>query len=186
VKGEEAVTVLLEAMQRGDATAGEKLVPILYTELHRLARGYMRRERANHTLQPTALINEAFVRLAQDTPSAQSRAHFVALAANVMRRVLVDHARTRVAGRHGGGQQKLPLEEGLAFSEQQPRDMIALNDALDRLEKTNSRQAKVVELRFFGGFSVEEIASILGIAPRSVKRDWALARVWLHKEISRS
>jgi len=185
-KGEETVTVLLKAMQNGDSAAGEKLFAALYDELHRLARGYMRRERADHTLQPTALINEAFVRLAQNTPELSSRAHFVAVAATVMRRVLVDHARNRGAGIRGGGQQKFQLDENVVFSDERPRDILALNDGLDQLERVNARQARVVELRFFGGLSVEEIAGVLGIAPRSVKRDWALARVWLHKEIGRS
>jgi RNA polymerase sigma factor (TIGR02999 family) len=181
-----SVSLLLQAMNAGDATAAERLFPILYDELHRLAAGYMGRERQDHTLQPTALINEAFLRLMQDVPHVENRQHFISIAATVMRRILVDHARRRVARIHGGGHEKLQLDEALAMAEQSPSHIIALNDALERLEQVNPRQAKVVELRFFGGLSVEETAAALNIAPRSVKRDWALARIWLHAEISKA
>ena len=177
------VTLLLKAMQGGDPTASEKLLPLVYNELHRLAESYMRRERPNHTLQPTALINETYLRLTGDTINWQNRGHFVGVAANIMRRVLVDHARAHKAGIRGGNLQRVELEEGVAISKERSTEMLLLDDALNKLEEVNPRQAKVVELRYFGGLSVEEIAAILNIGPRSVEREWASARVWLFERI---
>jgi RNA polymerase sigma-70 factor (ECF subfamily) len=177
------VTLLLRAMQSGDPTASEKLLPLVYNELHRLAKSYMRRERPNHTLQPTALINETYLRLTGDTINWQNRAHFVGVAANIMRRVLVDHARAHKAGIRGGNLQRVEFEEGIAISKERSNEMLQLDDALNKLEEVNPRQAKVVELRYFGGLSVEEIAAILNIGPRSVEREWASARVWLFERI---
>ena len=177
------VTILLRAMQSGDPTASEKLLPLVYNELHRLAKSYMRRERPNHTLQPTALINETYLRLTGDTINWQNRAHFVGVAANIMRRVLVDHARAHKAGIRGGNLQRVEFEEGIAISKERSNEMLQLDDALNKLEEVNPRQAKVVELRYFGGLSVEEIAAILNIGPRSVEREWASARVWLFERI---
>jgi RNA polymerase sigma-70 factor (ECF subfamily) len=177
------VTVLLKAMKSGDAAASEKLLPLVYKELHRLAKGYMRRERADHTLQPTALINEAYLRLAGDTTDWQNHAHFIGVAANVMRRVLVDHARSHNAGMRGGDFQRVEFEEGIAMSRERSGEMLALDDALRELEKVSPRQAKVVELRYFGGLSVEEIGAVMKIAPRSIQRDWALARIWLFERM---
>jgi RNA polymerase sigma-70 factor, ECF subfamily len=177
------VTQLLKAMRTGDERAAEELLPLVYQELHRLARSYMRRERAEHTLQPTALINEAYMRLAHDDIDWQNREHFIGVAANVMRRVLVDYARARKAKIRGGELRRVELEEGLAISTERTEEMLALDEALDRLAGVNPRQAKVVELRYFGGLSIEQIAAVLAIAPRSVKRDWALARIWLLKEL---
>ena len=173
------VTQLLKAMRHGDAAAAERLLPLVYQELHRLAKSYMRRERPDHTLQATALINEAYVRLAHDDVDWNSRAHFIGVAANVMRRVLVDHARSRNAEHRGGELQRVDLQDHLAISPEQLDEVIALDVALTRLEQHNARQARVVELRYFAGLAVEEVASLLDIAPRSVKRDWALARMWL-------
>jgi RNA polymerase sigma-70 factor, ECF subfamily len=177
------VTLLLRAMQGGDPTASEKLLPLVYNELHRLAESYMRRERPNHTLQPTALINETYLRLTGDTINWQNRAHFVGVAANIMRRVLVDHARAHKAGIRGGNLQRVEFEEGIAISKERSTEMLLLDDALNKLEEVNPRQAKVVELRYFGGLSVEEIAAILNIGPRSVEREWASARAWLFERI---
>jgi RNA polymerase sigma-70 factor, ECF subfamily len=177
------VTLLLRAMQSGDPTASEKLLPLVYNELHRLAKSYMRRERPNHTLQPTALINETYLRLTGDTINWQNRAHFVGVAANIMRRVLVDHARAHKAGIRGGNLQRVEFEEGIAISKERSNEMLQLDNALNKLEEVNPRQAKVVELRYFGGLSVEEIAAILNIGPRSVEREWASARVWLFERI---
>jgi RNA polymerase sigma-70 factor (ECF subfamily) len=177
------VTLLLRAMQGGDPTASEKLLPLVYNELHRLAESYMRRERPNHTLQPTALINETYLRLTGDTINWQNRAHFVGVAANIMRRVLVDHARAHKAGIRGGNLQRVEFEEGIAISKERSTEMLLLDDALNKLEEVNPRQAKVVELRYFGGLSVEEIAAILNIGPRTVEREWASARVWLFERI---
>ena len=177
------VTLLLRAMQSGDPTASEKLLPLVYNELHRLAEPYMRRERPNHTLQPTALINETYLRLTGDTINWQNRAHFVGVAANIMRRVLVDHARAHKAGIRGGNLQRVEFEEGIAISKERSNEMLQLDDALNKLEEVNPRQAKVVELRYFGGLSVEEIAAILNIGPRTVEREWASARVWLFERM---
>src|SRR6476646_2738574 len=179
-------TLLLRAMKAGDKAAAEKLLPLVYSELHRVARLYMLRERNDHTLQPTALINEAYMRLANNTVDWQSRQHFIAVAANMMRRVLVDHARAHNAGIRGGGAPHVEFEEEHIVSPERSSELIALDGALDKLEKLNPRQAKVVELRYFAGLSVEQIGSILEVSPRSVKRDWALARIWLYKEIQSS
>ena len=180
------VTVLLKAMKGGDSSAADRLFPLVYQELHRLAETYMHRERKDHTLQPTALINEANLRLAREDIDWQNREHFIGVAANVMRRVLVDHARARNAAMRGGGLVRVELEDNVAVSEERSDEVLLLDDALTRLEALNPRQARVVELRYFGGLSVEQVASILGVAPRSVKRDWALARIWLFKEIKKT
>ena len=177
------VTLLLKAMKNGDRSAAEKLLPLVYQELHRLAKSYMQRERRDHTLQPTALINEAFLRLARDSVDWQSRQHFIGVAANVMRRLLVDHARAHNAEMRAGGLQRVEFEEGLMVSSERSKEVLALHDALTTLEGVDPRQAKVVELRYFGGFSVEEIGDILDMSPRSVKRHWALARIWLLKQM---
>ena len=181
------VTILLQAMNRGDKSAADQLLPLVYSELHRLAKGYMSRERRDHTLQPTALINQAYLRIAQqENVEWQNHAHFIGFAANVMRRVLVDHARERNAAMRGGKQIRVDLDEGIAVSKERSAEILLLEEALTRLEQLNPRQAKVVEMRYFGGLSVEEVASVLGIAPRSVKRDWALARMWLFEEIQKN
>ena len=177
------VTLLLKAMKSGDETAAEKLLPLVYSELHRLARSYMRRERSDHTLQPTALINEAYLRLAGENVDWQSRQHFIAVAANVMRRLLVDHARAHNALMRAGHLERVEMDDALVLSNERSREVLALHDSLGELEKVNPRQAKVVELRYFGGFSVEEVGEILGMSPRSVKRDWALARILLLKQM---
>src|ERR1700748_172068 len=179
------VTLLLKAMRNGYESAPGKLLPLVYTELHRLARSYMRRERPDHTLQPTALINEAYLRLARDNIDWQSRQHFIGVAANVMRRLLVDHARAHNAERRSGGADRVDLGEGLMVSIERSAEVLALHDALTGLEALDPRQAKVVELRYFGGFSVAEIGEILEISPRSVKRHWALARIWLLKQMNK-
>jgi len=177
------VTELLKAMRAGDGQAAENLLPLVYAELHRLAKAYMRRERPDHTLQATALINEAYLRLVGEDIDWNSRAHFVGLAAHVMRRVLVDYARTRNAEQRGGGLSRVEMQDELAISPQQLDEVAELDEALTRLEKKSPRQARVVELRYFGGLSVEQIATLLEIAPRSVKRDWALARIYLFREL---
>src|ERR1700727_225846 len=177
------VTSLLIAMKHGDQTAPDKLLPLVYNELHRLAETYMHRERKDHTLQPTALINEAYLRLAREDIDWQNHEHFIGVAANVMRRVLVDHARAHKAAMRGGGFVRVEMDDNVAVSEERSEEVLMLDEALTRLQALNPRQARVVELRYFGGLSVEQVASILGVAPRSVKRDWALARIWLFKEI---
>jgi RNA polymerase sigma factor (TIGR02999 family) len=177
------ITQLLKAMQSGDARAADDLLPLVYRELHRLAKSYMRRERQDHTLQATALVNEAYLKLVGEQGDWNDRQHFIGLAAHVMRRVLVDHARARNAERRMGGMQRVEMEDDLAVSVGQLDEVEALDEALHKLEKENPRRARVVELRYFSGLSIDEIAALLGIAPRSVKRDWALARMWLFREL---
>ncbi len=168
-KGE--VTRLLKAMAHGDPQAADSLLPLIYTELHRLAKAYMRRERPDHTLQPTALINEAYMRLAKEEIDWNNRQHFIGIAANVMRRVLVDYARAHNADQRGGGIRQVDMQEEFAIAPERLEEAAQLDEALNNLEKRNPRQAKVVELRYFAGLSVEEIASLLDVSPRSVKRD---------------
>jgi RNA polymerase sigma-70 factor, ECF subfamily len=177
------VTQLLKAMANGDAAAAEDVLPLVYGELHRLAKSYMRRERPDHTLQATALIHEAYLRLAREDTDWNSREHFIGVAANVMRRVLVDYARAHKAEQRGGGLKRVEMNEELAISPERLDEVEALDQALKKLELENPRQGRVVELRYFGGLSVEQIASLLGVSPRSVKRDWSLARIWLFREL---
>jgi RNA polymerase sigma-70 factor, ECF subfamily len=180
------ITHLLHEWSAGNERALEELTPLVYEELRRQAARYLRRERQGHTLQTTALIHEAYLRLvgARDM-QWQGRAHFFAIAANLMRRILVDHARRRDAHKRGGDQARLPLDEALAIAEESHVDLLALDEALDRLAAFDAQQARVVELRFFSGLSVEETATALGVSPRTVKSDWALARAWLRREIGR-
>jgi RNA polymerase sigma-70 factor, ECF subfamily len=177
------VTQLLEAMHDGVPGAAERLLPLVYSELHRLAKAYMRGERPGHTLQPTALINEAYLRLLGDPMNWKNRSHFIGIAANAMRRVLVDYARARNADRRGHGAQQVELRDDLALSPEQLEEVVLLDDLMTRLAFSNPRQARVVELRYFGGLAIEQIANLLDITPRTVKRDWALARIWLAREL---
>jgi RNA polymerase sigma factor (TIGR02999 family) len=177
------VTGLLKKMASGDPGAAERLLPLVYSELHRLAAAFMRRERPDHTLQATALINEAYLRLAKKDGDWSSREHFIGMAANVMRHVLVDYARAHKAKHRDGGMKRVEMTDDLAISSERLEEVLSLNDALQRLEKLNPRQGKVVELRYFGGLSVEQIAALLEVSPRSIKRDWSLARIWLFREL---
>jgi RNA polymerase sigma-70 factor, ECF subfamily len=177
------VTRLLKAMNAGDAAAGEQLLPLVYKELHRIAEAYMRRERPDHTLQATALIHEAYLRLVGEEVDWRDRGHFIGLAAHVMRRVLVDYARQHNAERRAGGLQRVEMEDNFAISPERLDEVLFLDRALARLKEESPRQAQVVELRYFGGLSVEQIAAMLGVAPRSVKRDWSLARMFLYREL---
>jgi RNA polymerase sigma factor (TIGR02999 family) len=177
------ITHLLTEWSDGDQGALEKLTPLVYEELRQQAARYLRRERPGHTLQTTALINEAYLRLIDAREVRwQSRAHFFAIAANLMRRILVDHARKRDAEKRGGNQIRLTLNDVLAAKETDV-DLLAIDEALDRLAKIDEQQARVVELRFFSGLSVEETAAVLDVSPKTVKRDWSVARAWLRREI---
>jgi RNA polymerase sigma-70 factor (ECF subfamily) len=171
-------------MHAGDPAAADRLLPLVYAELHRLAKAYMRRERPDHTLQATALINEAYLRLAGEDIDWNNRAHFIGLAAHVMRQVLVDYARQHNAERRAGGLQRVEMHDDLAISPDRLDEIASIDQALTRLAAHNPRQARVVELRYFGGLSVEQIATILEVAPRSVKRDWSLARIFLARELN--
>ena len=179
------VTQVLVAWNAGDPNASERLMPIVYDELRRLARQYLQRERSDHTLQATGLVHEAYLRLVdQSSLSWQNRAHFFAVAAKVMRRILVDHARSHRAEKRGGDREKLEFDEALLPSGERAVDLIALDEALRELERLDARQSQIVELRFFGGLTNEEIGEALDISPRTIKREWRLAKAWLRREIS--
>jgi RNA polymerase sigma-70 factor, ECF subfamily len=178
------ITRLLRAWGRGDAAALEQIVPLVYRELRRLAQRRMRAENPGGTLQTTALVNEAYLRLIGVTNMAwQDRVHFFAVSAQIMRRILVDAARSRVSARRGGLAPLLNLDEDLDASPQRGRELIALDDSLNALARMDPRKARVIELRFFGGLSVEETAEVLKISPQSVMRDWKLAKAWLSREM---
>ena len=181
---EHDVTQLLQRVRVGEAHAADELMPLIYRELHVAAERYMRRERVNHTLQPTVLVHEAFLQLAStDQVDWQNRAHFFALASRAMRRVLIDHARSAKAEKRPGGHQQVTLDAGMLVSEE-PVDLLALNEALDRLALQHDRQATLIEMRFFGGLDFEEIAEVLGISVSTAKRDWTIARAWLYRELT--
>jgi RNA polymerase sigma factor (TIGR02999 family) len=178
------ITQLLLAWGEGDQTALEQLTPLVYRELRRLARGYLRQERPGHILQTTALINEAYLRLI-DWKQAQwrNRAHFFGVAARLMRRILVDFARARRQDKRGGAMRQVSLDEAAAVSVERAAEFIALDEALDRLAAIDPRRSRMVELRFFGGLSEEETAEALKVSARTVRREWSLARAWLHREL---
>jgi RNA polymerase sigma-70 factor, ECF subfamily len=182
--GSHEVTRLLGEIGRGEKEAMNQLLPLVYDELHRLARSYFRRERGEHTLQPTALVHEAYLRLVDQRAPMESRGHFLAVAATQMRRILLDYARKHRAARRGGEGQKVMLEDTMAISEQKPVDMISLDQALVKLAGLDPTQSRMVELRFFGGLSVEETAEIMGVSPATVKRSWSSARAFLHREMT--
>ena len=178
------VTALLLKWQGGDEAALERLVPLVYQELHRIARGCMAGERVGHSLQATALVNEAYLRLIDAKDVAwQDRAHFLAVAARAMRRILVDHARARQAGKRGGHEARVTFDEALAVTNEVSRDFGTLDDALRALAAFDERKSRVVELRFFGGLSVKETAAVLGVSAATVMGDWKLAKAWLQREM---
>jgi len=182
----EEVTLLLLAWSDGDKAALDKLVPLVYEELHRLAHRYISRERPGNTLQTTALAHEAYLRLIDGKSVRwQNRAHFFAVAAQTMRRILVDLARTRQNLKCGGGAQQVTLDGVLVASPERGTDMLALDEALGRLAALNPRQSQVVELRYFGGLTDEEVGEVIKISPRTVRSDWRLAKVWLYRELSK-
>lgn len=179
------VTVLLRAWNDGQPGALDALMPIVYQELHRLARATLRGERHDHTLQATALVNEAYVRLVGQTRMQwQNRAQFFGTAAQFMRRILVDHARDRLAAKRGAGATRVELDEALLATTERGIDVLALDAALERLEQLDARQSKLVVLRFFGGLTIEEAATVLEISPATAKREWVTARVWLRRELA--
>ena len=180
------VTQLLMELRAGEAGAEGRLVEAVYWELRRMAVAYMRRERHDHTLQPTALVHEAYMRLIdQRGKDWQNRAHFFGVAAHVMRRILVDHARSRRTTKRGGAARKVELDEAAGLSIERSEELLAIDEALSRLARVDERQARIVELRFFGGLSEEETADVLGISSRTVKRDWNVAKAWLFAEIKK-
>jgi RNA polymerase sigma factor (TIGR02999 family) len=180
----EDVTRLLEAVRAGEQGALDRLVPLVYDELRRIAARYARRERLDHTLQPTALVNEAYLRLADSAAKDwQNRAHFLAVAAQTMRHILVDYARSRQAAKRGGNLARVTLEEALAAPERDV-DVLALDAALVRLASLDPQLARLVELRYFGGLTIRETAEVLGVSPKTVEREWDAAKLWLRREIA--
>lgn len=180
------VTQLLVRWRGGDREALDALIPIVYSELRRLAHYYLERERSDHTLQSTALVHEVYVRLiGQNLPEWQSRAHFFGVAARLMRQILVEYARGHQAAKRGGGACKVTLESGALVAQKSDVDVIRLDDALFELAKLDAQQSRIVELRFFGGLSIDDTSEVLGISPATVVREWTTARIWLHREISR-
>jgi RNA polymerase sigma factor (TIGR02999 family) len=179
------VSLLVERSTAGDQDALNQLTVLVLDELRRLARSYMRRERRDHTLQTSALVNEAYLRLAAQHVDWQNRDHFVGVAARVMRRVLVDHARTKHATRHGGGIARIELNEDELMTYQRAAEIVALDEALERLAAIDPEKHRVVELRYFGGLTLEETARVTGVAPVTVGRHWRLARAWLRREVAR-
>jgi RNA polymerase sigma factor (TIGR02999 family) len=181
------VTKLLQGWRAGERSASDALLPLVYDELRRLAHHHLRNERPDHTLQSTALVNEAYLRLVgQNLPKLENRAHFFAIAAQLMRQILVDYARRHRASKRGSGICLLELDDATALPQRKNVDVVALDDALNALAAIDPRQSRVVELRFFAGLSVEETSEVMGIATATVQRDWTAARAWLHREISRS
>lgn len=181
------VTQLLVAWGNGDQTARDQLMPLVYTELHRLAHRHIKKERPGHTLQTSALVNEAFLRLVdQRDVHWQSRAHFFGIAAQMMRRILVDYARSRRYAKRGGDARQVSLDEELMVTNQRNADVVGLDDALTELASIDERKSRVVELKFFGGLSIEETAEVLGVSPGTVMRDWTLAKAWLRRAMSKT
>src|SRR5215471_18389668 len=177
------ITGLLAIWREGDRSAVERLHPLIRTELQRLARRHLRRERKNHTMQPSTLVQEAFLRLLPGAEAGwQNRAHFFAIASQVMRHVLVDYARARRQAKRGAGAVHIPVESAVVLSSEQVEQIVAVDLALQRLEKADERKSRVFEMRFFGGLSVEETAEVLGVSPNTVIRDWDFARAWLRRE----
>lgn len=178
------VTALLVRLSSGDKGAIEGLMPLVYAELHRRANQYMRQERSDHTLQPTALVHEVYLKLVQQREASfKNRAHFYAIAAQLMRRILTDHARSRLSAKRGGGYEEGMVTEPLQLRTDHPAGLLAINDALQELSVLDSRQEKVVEMRFFGGLTAEETAEVLGVSIRTVEREWSMARAWLYTRL---
>jgi RNA polymerase sigma factor (TIGR02999 family) len=185
MKSPAEVSRLLAECSSGNQGAFEQLLPLVYDELHRLAAKYMSRERAGHTLQTTALVNEAYLRLAdQKSARWKDRAHFFAVASKVMRQILIDHARTHARAKRGGGGTRISLDEVAVISKERAADLLELDEALRKLAEMDQRKSEVVELRFFGGLTIEEAAEVLKVTAKTVTRDWTMARAWLYREMA--
>lgn len=183
--GKREITVMLQSWSSGDRSSADQLMPLVYDELRRVAANYARSERPDHTLQPTALVHEAYLRLIDiSTVTWQDRAHFFAVASQVMRHILVDHARTKGRDKRGGAAQKLSLDEAISFAPAQDIGLLKLDEALDQLKEQDERQAKIVELKFFGGLTIEETGEVMGISRATVKREWTIAKAWLFRQLS--
>lgn len=183
----EEITQLLKAWSEGDRVAFDRLMPLVYQELHRLAHRYMKREHAGHTLQTSALVNEAYLKLINEREMHwQSRAHFFAVASQMMRQILVDYARSRCAAKRGDGKAPVPLEDAIEVSEDRLEEFLSLDEALNNLARFDSRKSRIAELRFFSGLSVEEAAHAIGVSEVTVMREWRLAKAWLHDQLNDS
>jgi RNA polymerase sigma-70 factor, ECF subfamily len=181
------VTLLLAEVRQGNQDALDRLLPLVYAELHRIADRYMRRERGDHTLQATALVNEAYMRLVdQREKNWQNRAHFFGIAAQLMRRILIDYARSHGYAKRGGGARKMALDEAMVFARERSAELVALDDAMKDLSEIDPRKCRVVELKYFGGLTFEEMAEILGVSVITAKRDWTMARSWLQRAMSKT
>ena len=181
------VTQLLLAWSDGDQAALDKLTPLVYEELRRMAHRYMNRERPGHTMQTTALVNEAYIRLVnRKNVHWENRAHFFAIAAQLMRTILVDHARSHAYQKRGGGARNITLDEAMVVSQQRAADVVALDETLKELAKIDPQQSRIVELRFFGGLTIEETAEVLGLSPATIKREWSTAKAWLYHELAKN
>lgn len=180
------ITALLAELKKGNKQAEEQLIPLVYKELHRLSRHYMRGEKQEHTLQASALVNEVYMRLAgEHNVDWKNRAHFFGTAANIMRRILVDHARTRDAGKRGGSAEKVSLENAFVYTDAQSWQVVAVHEALNKLAEWDQRQCRIVEMRFFAGLNVEETAEAMGLSPTTVKREFQMAKAWLYGALSK-
>jgi RNA polymerase sigma factor (TIGR02999 family) len=181
---QENITQILQDLSAGDRRAADRLFPFVYDELRRLAAAYFSRERRDHTLQPTALVHEAYLRLIdQKSVEWQNRAHFFGVAANMMRRILVDHARAKATEKHGGSRTRITLDKSVSFQQKNDVDLVAIDEALTILAELDETQSQIVELRFFGGLTIEETAEVLKISPATVKREWAMAKAWLYDRL---
>ena len=182
---EKDVTQVLNRVSEGDRGAAEELLPLVYEDFRSLAKMYMSRESYSHTLQPTALVHEAFLKLIDQTRvDWQGRTHFFAVGAQAMRRILVDHARRKRREKHGGTLDRIELDDDVALSPQSDQDVLALEEALEKLETVDERQSKIVELRFYAGLTVKEVAEVLGVSKRTIEAEWTMVRAWLRKELS--
>jgi RNA polymerase sigma factor (TIGR02999 family) len=180
------ITLLLAKLNDGDSSAASKLMPLVYDQFRALAARHLRSERAGHTLQPTALVHEAYLKLIdQKQVNWQGRTHFFAVGAQAMRRILVDYARQRKRRKRGGGAARVTLDDAVALAPERDEEILALDEALKKLSELDARQGQVVEMRFFGGMSVKEVANVLGVSTRTVEGDWTMARAWLLRELSR-
>jgi RNA polymerase sigma factor (TIGR02999 family) len=180
------ITRLLAEISTGEEGAQNRLIEAVYNELHRVARGYMRRERPDHTLQATALVHEAYIRLVPQDVAWQSRSHFLAIAAKQMRRILLDHARKKRAARREGERRKLSLDDAVELARSEPQDLVLLDEALTALGQEHERRARIVELRFFGGYAEDEVSQILGVSVETVRRDWKFSKAWLAARLRRA
>jgi RNA polymerase sigma factor (TIGR02999 family) len=178
------ISLILKDWSGGNRASADALLSLVYDELRKIARQYLRKERSDHTLQPTALVHEAYMKLIDISEiSWQDRAHFFAVASNIMRQILVDHARARLTEKRGGEAQRIALEDAISFSDKPDVDLLALDEALKKLAEFDEQQCRIVELRFFGGLTIEETAHVVGISPATIKREWTLAKAWLFRKM---